>query len=113
MRRCQLCRQPVVWSPVASALTRAALVHADRARPALLARPHNPDGSAPEVTNDQMHDDPMGSARRALHLDVPCPQCGAEFSHPCTTSAGTYIRPPKVHAPRLRESQLAGLTPVK
>jgi hypothetical protein len=92
------------------------MVHADRNRPGLLAHPHNPDGSVPEVTNDQIHDDPMAAARRALHLDVPCEQCGAEFSKPCRTASGRYIPPPKVHAPRLaacRKAAAAGLTPVK
>jgi hypothetical protein len=40
----------------------------------------------------------MAATRAALHLDQPCPRCGAPFSHPCRTSSGKYR--PQVHAER-------------
>ena len=42
--------------------------------------------------------DPMDAARRALHLDVACPRCGAGADVPCRTSSGRYRA--KVHAER-------------
>ena len=32
--------------------------------------------------------DPLADARRALHLDVTCPLCGAEAGHPCRSLSG-------------------------
>lgn len=44
--------------------------------------------------------DPLAEARRALHLDVTCPACGAGFSKPCRSSSGA-VRV-QVHAARKR-----------
>jgi hypothetical protein len=43
--------------------------------------------------------DALAAARVALHLDRPCPRCGALFSWPCRTSSGKYR--PRVHVERL------------
>jgi hypothetical protein len=42
----------------------------------------------------------LDDARHALHLDVPCPACGAEHSKPCRTPSGAYRR--DVHSDRAR-----------
>jgi hypothetical protein len=42
----------------------------------------------------------LDDARRALHLDVPCPACGAEYSKPCRTPSGAVRR--EVHPDRTR-----------
>jgi hypothetical protein len=34
----------------------------------------------------------LDDARRALHLDVPCPVCGAEYGKPCRTPSGGVYR---------------------
>jgi hypothetical protein len=44
--------------------------------------------------------DPLAEARTALHLNVPCPHCGAGFSEPCKTLGGKHLSPAKVHAER-------------
>ena len=107
MRRCLLCRQPVVWSPLVSAgQTTPAVVHADRRRPGLLADPHNPDGTRPRVTSDQWHDDPMEAGRRSFYVDVPCGACGAERAKPCLTASGRRLASwPHVHAARQAASE--------